>query len=210
MSSERPPRESRAETSEPGGASLEASSGATESAAGGMPGPAPSEARPIAPILVFAWGNPSRGDDALGPLFAEAIDALHLPGVECLTDFQLQVEHALDLCGRERVLFVDAAMGLDADEAFRMSQLTPRRDASFTTHAVSPDTLLQVAEDLDRRAPPPAWLLRIGGERWELGEALSESARRNLDRALGWAAQWLTSRSASPNPDPSAGVRPPG
>jgi hypothetical protein len=48
------------------------------------------------PILVFAWGNPSRGDDALGPLFAERIEALGLPGVECLTDFQLQVEHALE------------------------------------------------------------------------------------------------------------------
>ncbi|MBL8482901.1 MAG: Ni/Fe hydrogenase, partial [Rhodocyclaceae bacterium] len=44
---------------------------------------------------MFAWGNPGRGDDALGPLFAERIEALDLPGVECLTDFQLQVEHAL-------------------------------------------------------------------------------------------------------------------
>ena len=209
MSLERSPRESRAETPEPGGASLEASSGATDSAAGGVPGPAPSEARPIAPILVFAWGNPSRGDDALGPLFAEAIDALHLPGVECLTDFQLQVEHALDLRGRERVLFVDAAMGLDPDEGFRVSQLTPRRDASFTTHAVSPDTLLQVAEDLDRHAPPPAWLLRIGGVRWELGEAPSGSARRNLDRALGWARGWLPPCFKPPNADPSERARPP-
>ena len=48
-------------------------------------------------VLVFGWGNPSRGDDALGPLFVDAVEAMKLPGVECLTDFQLQVEHALDL-----------------------------------------------------------------------------------------------------------------
>ena len=28
------------------------------------------------PVLVFGWGNPSRGDDALGPLFVDAIEAI--------------------------------------------------------------------------------------------------------------------------------------
>lgn len=166
----------------------------------------------VVPTLVFAWGNPSRGDDALGPLFAEAIEALHLPGVECLTDFQLQVEHALDLRGRERVLFVDAATALGEEDGFRVSRLGPRRDASFTTHAVSPGMLLQVFVELDRRPPPAAWLLRIGGEHWELGEALSVKAATHLDRALGWAKGWLGDRSgsgdpqsANPDPCPPAG-----
>jgi len=158
-------------------------------------------AGPAAPILVFAWGNPSRGDDALGPLFAEAIEALRLPGVECLTDFQLQVEHALDLRGRERVLFVDAATGLAPDEAFLVSRLLPRRDASLTTHAVSPGMLLQVSLDLERRPPPPAWLLQIGGDRWELGAPLSTTAAIRLDRALAWAIRWLGGRGESVNPE---------
>jgi len=59
-----------------------------------------------APVLVLAVGNPSRGDDALGPLAAQRLAALELSGVEVLTDFQLQVEHALDLlaaaCGVHR------------------------------------------------------------------------------------------------------------
>ncbi|MDP3326412.1 MAG: Ni/Fe hydrogenase, partial [Hydrogenophaga sp.] len=68
----------------------------------------------VAPLLVFGWGNPSRGDDALGPLLVEQLAGLAQMSsgrLECLTDFQLQVEHALDLRGRERVLFVDAAIG---------------------------------------------------------------------------------------------------
>ncbi|MCC7218819.1 MAG: hydrogenase maturation protease, partial [Burkholderiales bacterium] len=68
----------------------------------------------IAPFLVIGIGNPSRGDDALGPLLVERIEAMDLPGVECLTDFQLQVEHALDLVGREQVVFVDATAAGEA------------------------------------------------------------------------------------------------
>ncbi|WP_341649827.1 hydrogenase maturation protease [Thauera humireducens] len=142
-----------------------------------------------APILVFGWGNPARGDDALGPLFVEAVEAMGLPGVECLTDFQLQVEHALDLEGRSRVLFVDASV--DAPEPFGVEPVVARRDDSFTTHAMTPQAVLQVYRDL-RGEPPPAWLLGMRGERWALGDPLSASARRHLDAALHWARHWLT------------------
>ena len=64
-----------------------------------------------APLLVLAVGNPSRGDDALGPMLAERLESAALPGVEVITEFQLQVENALDLEGRERVIFVDAGVG---------------------------------------------------------------------------------------------------
>jgi len=63
----------------------------------------------LAPVLIIGIGNPSRGDDALGPLAAQRLAELALPGVEVLTDFQLQVEHALDLLGRREAIFVDAA-----------------------------------------------------------------------------------------------------
>ena len=71
-------------------------------------------AAPVAPTLVFGIGNPSRGDDAIGPLMIERLEreqsAGRLSGVDLLTDFQLQPEHALDLRGRARVLFVDASL----------------------------------------------------------------------------------------------------
>ena len=147
----------------------------------------------VAPTLVFAWGNPSRGDDALGPLFAEAVEALALPGVECLCDFQLQVEHALDLCGRARVLFVDAALdgAVEGGKPFQLTPLAPARDASFTTHAMSPRALLQVYLELEGRAPPPSWLLAIGGVAWDLGQPPSAAARAHLELALDWARGWL-------------------
>lgn len=137
-----------------------------------------------APFLIFGWGNPSRGDDALGPLFVERVAALDLPGVECLTDFQLQVEHALDLENRERILFVDAS--LDAGSPFRQRRLSPARDTSFSTHAMSPEAVMQVYVDLHDEDPPPCDLLAIHGECFELGAPLSPAAAANLEAALRW------------------------
>jgi hydrogenase maturation protease len=142
-----------------------------------------------APILIFGWGNPSRGDDALGPLFLERIEALGLPGIEYLTDFQLQVEHALDLQGRQRVLFVDASF--DAAPPFTVTALEPVQDASFTSHAMSPQAVLHVFTEITDDKPPPTWLLAIRGEAFELGEPLSAAATAHLDEAVRWARSWL-------------------
>jgi hydrogenase maturation protease len=148
----------------------------------------------IAPTLIFGWGNPSRGDDALGPLFVEhftALAALHPEWgeLEFLTDFQLQVEHALDLQGRRRVLFVDAS--LDATPPCSLVRIEAERDASFTTHAMSPQAVLKVYADIDEGEAPPCWLLAIRGERFELGEPLTEAAQQSLQAALQLAADWI-------------------
>lgn len=143
-----------------------------------------------APILVFGWGNPSRGDDALGPLFIERIAALGLPDIECLTDFQLQVEDALELHGRRRILFVDAS--LTAAAPFSVSPLAPARDAGFSTHAITPAAVMQVYADLHGAAPPPCHLLAIRGEQFALGTELSPAAADHLVAALAWARNWLT------------------
>lgn len=139
-------------------------------------------------ILVFGWGNASRGDDALGPLFVERLRVRC--DVECLDDYQLQIEHALDLEGRERVLFVDASLNCRAPFEVTAA-LQPARDASFTTHAMSPQALMQVYRGLHGEDPPPCTLLAIRGERFELGEAPSATALLNLEHALAWVEAWL-------------------
>ena len=144
--------------------------------------------------LVFGWGNPSRGDDALGPLFVEHLEALaptHPVWGRMLfqTDFQLQVEHALDLLGHSRILFVDASSAGPAP--FSLTPLHPAKDASFTTHAMTPQAVMHTYVEMQDEMPPPAWLLGIRGERFELGEDLSSAARQHLSDALRWAEDWL-------------------
>ena len=149
---------------------------------------------PVAPLVVFGWGNLSRGDDALGPLFVERLRTLceqrgMASQVDFLDDYQLQIEHALDLVGRQRVLFVDASV--DCAAPFEVTQLQPQQDASFTTHAMSPQALMQVYRDLQGQAPPPCTLLAIRAKRFELGEPPGAAALAHLAAALQWAEGWL-------------------
>jgi hydrogenase maturation protease len=143
------------------------------------------------PVLVFGWGNLSRGDDALGPLCIAQLrehfsSSTH---VEFLEDYQLQVEHALDLTGREHVLFIDASLSCPAP--FEVTELQAVQDVSFTTHAMSPQALMHVFENLQGVPSPPCTLLAIRGERYELGEAPTPEALNHLQLALQWARTWL-------------------
>jgi hydrogenase maturation protease len=136
-------------------------------------------------LLIFGYGNPSRGDDALGPLLLERLQIQGFPNVEFLTDFQLQVEHALDLHGRDLALFVDAH--LTCPPPLQFTRLHPASDRSYTTHAMSPAAVLQVYLDIHHSPPPPAFMLSIRGEQFELGEDLSHPAQENLQAALQFA-----------------------
>ncbi|SFH57159.1 hydrogenase maturation protease [Nitrosospira sp. Nsp14] len=144
-----------------------------------------------APLLIFGYGNPSRGDDALGPLLLERLEAINLPHVEVLTDFQLQVEHALDLQDRDKVLFIDASVSCTAPYAF--SRLQPQKDTSYSSHVMSPAAVLHAYQDM-YGTPPSAYLLEVRGERFELGEPLSLEARSNLDAAFSFLKE-LCARS---------------
>ena len=151
----------------------------------------------MTPLLVLAVGNPSRGDDALGPLLldrlrSEAGDGTH--GVEWLDDFQLQVEHALDLRGRRAVLFVDAARPGTVG-GVRLSRIGPEEGAGPLSHALRPQAVLGVACRLDGGAPP-AWLLAIEGEGFGLGEPPSDRALHRLQVAQRSARGWLAAHGA--------------
>jgi hydrogenase maturation protease len=76
------------------------------------------------------------------------------------------------------VLFVDAS--ISASAPFELVRLRPEQDSSYTTHAMSPQALLSVYQQVNDSSPPPAWLLSIRGYEFGLGEPLSTEANRNL------------------------------
>jgi len=136
-------------------------------------------------IVVFGYGNPSQGDDALGPLLLERVESWLVAhpglGVEPVADFQLQIEHALDLQGADLALFLDADMACPGPFAFRRA--IPHQDATFSTHALSPEAVLQVCREVNGAEPPPSYILSIRGQRFELGEPLSPAASSHLEAA---------------------------
>jgi hydrogenase maturation protease len=133
-------------------------------------------------LIVFGWGNDARGDDGLGPLLLERVARENWPDVTTIEDFQLQIEHALDLEGADIALFLDA--GKDTPAPFVFREILAKRDASPLTHALSPEAVLDVFARSLRRTPPPSFVLCVRGERFELGESLSGDARERLE--LAW------------------------
>jgi hydrogenase maturation protease len=142
------------------------------------------------PILLFGYGNLSRGDDALGPLLLEFVEShVDLTNIDLLTDFQLQIEHALDLENRQLVLFIDASVACNS--AFDFSELKPAKDNTYTTHAMSPSAVMEVYQSVKKQLPPPCFLLGIKGERFELGEGLGINAEKHLAQAALFVQQLL-------------------
>lgn len=140
----------------------------------------------LSDVVIFAIGNPSRGDDAIGPLLMERLRDW-LPGqaeaarFELVEDFQLQVEHALDLEGRALALFIDAGSGTPAP--FHFAPLQAAADFTHTSHALGPETVLHVYQKLQGRPPPPTFVLCVRGEAFALGDPLSNAARAHLEAA---------------------------
>lgn len=138
-------------------------------------------------LLFFGYGNPGRGDDALGPLLIEQVDALKLANVTCLIDMQLQIEHAIDLVGYDQILFVDA--DISCNEPFEFSAVSATKDSSYTSHALTPAALLFIYQQIYRYAAPLSFVLRIRGHHFELGKPLSARANINLEAAIQYIRQ---------------------
>lgn len=148
-------------------------------------------------ILVFGYGNPGRLDDGLGPAFAEEIGKLALPGVVVDADYQLTVEDAAQISEFDVVLFADASV--DGIEPFELVALEPARESapSFSSHQMTPQAVLGLAESLFGKCPE-AHLLGIRGYEYnEFGERLSDRAQENLKRALVFAREFLDREGVS-------------
>jgi hydrogenase maturation protease len=144
----------------------------------------------LATLAVFACGNPARGDDALGPeLLARLESSRASADVVFYTDYQWQIEHALDLQGVEQALFIDA--NVSCPPPFQFSRLQAAADFAYTTHALPPAVLLHVYRQTLGKVPPPAYMLSLRGSSFELGEPLSPTGEAALTAALPFAERLL-------------------
>ncbi|OGS37313.1 MAG: hypothetical protein A2293_06405 [Elusimicrobia bacterium RIFOXYB2_FULL_49_7] len=132
-------------------------------------------------ILVYGFGNPGRGDDGLGIALAEEIERRDLPDVQVETNYQLNAEDALLISEKRLVVFVDASKGIS--EGYALTRLQPSHTIGFTTHAMSPSSVLALCEELYQKSPE-TYLLEIAGQEWEMVERLSDKAKAYLQAAL--------------------------
>lgn len=140
-----------------------------------------------APVVIFAVGNPSRGDDAIGPEICGQLEKWLeneqlADQFELIEDFQLQIEHALDLQGRQLALFIDAGENTTAPFTFR--QIEAASGVAHTTHELPPEAVLQVYRQTENTPPPPAFTLCVCGQDFELGDPLSSAAGHHTRAAF--------------------------
>jgi len=133
-------------------------------------------------VLVFGYGNPGRLDDGLGPKFVEEFEKLHLEGVTADSNYQLSVEDAATIAEHDYVVFVDA--DVSCPEPFRFQRVVPRAHTSFSSHAISAEALMAMAEEL-MSSRAEGFILGIRGYEFnEFGERISPEALKNLGNAL--------------------------
>jgi len=155
----------------------------------------------MAEVLLTAWGNTSRGDDALGPLLLQRLKAwASVSGIagqfEWVEDFQLQIDHALNLEGKILALYIDA--GQNTAAPFSFLPISPLKQPWHTTHAMPPESVLAVFERMAQKPPCPCFTLCLKGEDFEIHEGLSAAAQNRLESALVFAQTLLS------NPTPEA------
>lgn len=134
-------------------------------------------------LLCFGIGNVSRGDDALGPSLLDFIEA-ETPLFQITKEevFQLQPENLYELSGQDVVLFLDADARFKKDISFE--SIEPHAvESAFVSHALSPQRLLSMHQELADQSTPAAFLLSMGAADTELHEGLSEQGKLNLDSA---------------------------
>ena len=154
--------------------------------------------------LLIGYGNPGRRDDGLGAALADAIEARHIDGVTTDADYQLNIEYAADIQSADKVIFADASQS--AEEPFEFKQVNPADEVTFTTHSVSPESVLAVCIDMFGRAPE-AHVLAIRGYSFEMQEGLTEQAGRNLTQAVEFLSGYLIESGGRPDPSPTVSNR---
>ena len=132
-------------------------------------------------LTVLAWGNASRGDDAIGPLLAERLRARMPPGLSVIEDHQLNIEHVTDLDSDGAALFIDASV--EITEGYRLQRIGPDDDGNFSTHAISPQALLNVFERATGQPAPESWLLHVAARDFELGSPPGDVATAAIEAA---------------------------
>jgi len=131
-------------------------------------------------IYIYGFGNPGRQDDGLGPAIIDKLEQENIAGITTDSNYQLNIEDAHNISGSDIVIFVDAS--IDAEEPFTFKRIQPSNEITFTTHSMSPESVLALAKDIYDK-DIEAYVLAIRGYEWEFNEKFSPKASQNFNEA---------------------------
>ena len=146
--------------------------------------------------LIICFGNPLRGDEAVGWRVAERLPAAEV-GARVVACHALVPEFTPAIAAAEVVIFVEACAGGTPGEV-RCTRIHPARVPAPPQHGETPASLLALA---NARYPgrPAAYLITIAAGQFAMGAPLSPAVADAVPRAVAvieaFAAQVAGSRS---------------
>ena len=142
-------------------------------------------------ILIYGYGNPGRQDDGLGAAFIRKMEDWIADNqennIQLDCNYQLNIEDAELISGKDMVVFVDATIEEIDDFSYTWINPDPAR-VEFSMHAVSPAFVVDLCRKMFGKAPD-SYLLHIKGYEWDFKEELTTEASLNLEKAFTFLSQ---------------------
>lgn len=128
--------------------------------------------------LIIGIGNNTRQDDGLGWCFLDKLSEKGVDDNHLLYKYQLMVEDAELISNFTTVFFVDANKTSHTN-GFCIERLYPSEKVAFSTHAVPPNQILNLCQNIYHKKPT-AYVIKIDGYLWDFKIGLSQKASENL------------------------------
>jgi hydrogenase maturation protease len=147
-------------------------------------------------ILIYGYGNPGRQDDGLGILFAEELEKWAKSenlNISFDSNYQLNAEDAYAVSRHDTVIFADASSKQEEDYLFR--GLKAGDKIAFSTHSMSPESVLSLCGELYNKQPE-TYLVTIKGCEWEPNAQVTAKAAQNLAKAVEFMKNFLKDKNA--------------
>ena len=144
-----------------------------------------SEAHPI--VVVVGYGNPQRGDDAIGQTVVSQLQALSIPKVEAYAVSQLTPEVSSKLAAADGVIFVDACKLANTNVKVKPLTACGSEPAGSVVpasgHSCDPGSLLALTSSVYGRCPQ-AWWVEVPASDFTVGNDLSALAKQGVTQAV--------------------------
>ncbi len=151
-------------------------------------------------ILIYGYGNPGRQDDGVGNAVVDELEGFirerYIPGVSFDSNYQLNIEDATVIYGKDLVIFVDATTEVEV-EHFKVTRVQPDPKVEFTMHAVSPSFVLNLCHDLYHEEPD-TYLVHVRGYQWEFLGNMTRQAEDNVLRVKAFIKDLLLLKELLP------------
>ena len=154
-------------------------------------------------VVVIGYGNPKRGDDAIGQAVVSQIQALNLREIEACAVTRLTPELASKLAAADCAIFVDACKLASALVRVRPITACGSEPSGSVVpasgHSCDPCSLLALASSAYGHCPQ-AWWVEVPASDFTAGNALSAVAEQGVTQAVREIEELINAIPTTPTP----------